>query len=103
MKTDKQERVTREHYAQLREQITREFGNEALNELILKSNAISLGVAVQIYPEKTMHQCIEMEERYYSRKLRSLRDLVYYMRIKNRRYNIHTTINSNYSNKNIID
>ena len=33
MKTDKQERVTREHYAQLREQITREFGEQVLNEL----------------------------------------------------------------------
>lgn len=33
MKTDKQERVTREHYAQLREQITREFGEHVLNEL----------------------------------------------------------------------
>ena len=29
----KQERVTREHYAQLREQITREFGEQVLNEL----------------------------------------------------------------------
>ena len=28
-----QERVTREHYAQLREQITREFGEQVLNEL----------------------------------------------------------------------
>ena len=33
MKTDKQDRVTREHYAQLREQITREFGEKVLNEL----------------------------------------------------------------------
>ena len=33
MKTDKQERVTREHYAQLREQITREFGEQILGEL----------------------------------------------------------------------
>ena len=33
MKTNKQERVTREHYAQLREQITREFGEQVLNEL----------------------------------------------------------------------
>lgn len=29
----KQERVTREHYAKLREQITREFGEQVLNEL----------------------------------------------------------------------
>lgn len=33
MKESKQERVTREHYAQLREQITREFGEQVLNEL----------------------------------------------------------------------
>lgn len=33
MKTEKQERVTREHYAQLREQITSEFGEQVLNEL----------------------------------------------------------------------
>ena len=31
----KQERVTREHYAQLREQITREFGEQVLGELEL--------------------------------------------------------------------
>ena len=30
---EKCERVTREHYAQLREQITREFGEQVLNEL----------------------------------------------------------------------
>ena len=34
----KQERVTREHYAQLREQITREFGEQVLNELELQVN-----------------------------------------------------------------
>lgn len=33
MKESEQERVTREHYAQLREQITREFGEQVLNEL----------------------------------------------------------------------
>lgn len=33
MKESKQEHVTREHYAQLREQITREFGEQVLNEL----------------------------------------------------------------------
>lgn len=38
MKTDKQERVTREHYAQLREQITREFGEQVLGELELQVN-----------------------------------------------------------------
>ena len=88
---------TRRHYEELCAAVEKEFGYDVLNEIILKSNAIALGIAVQIYPKKNMRQCIGLEERDYSRKLHYLRDLVCNLRKKNINYNIHKKINDNYA------
>ena len=88
MKTDKQERVTREHYAQLREQITREYGEKDLK--MMESIALTLC--------KQDHDCESITFR-----LHYLRWIVSELKKKSKKLNIHTLVNDNRPNCMIID
>lgn len=79
----KQERVTREHYAQLREQITREYGEN--DSKVMESIALTLC--------KQDHYCD-----YISSRLHYLRWIVSELKKKSKKFNIHTLVNDNRSN-----
>ena len=80
---EKCERVTREHYAQLREQITREYGEKDLKMM----ESIALTLCVQD------HDCESITLR-----LHYLRWIVSKLRMKNKKLNIHTLVNDNRPN-----
>ena len=80
---EKCERVTREHYAQLREQITREYGEKDLK--MMESIALTLC--------RQDHDCESITFR-----LHYLRWIVSKLRMKNKKLNIHTLVNDNRPN-----
>ena len=80
---EKCERVTREHYAQLREQITREYGEKDLK--MMESIALTLC--------RQNHDCESITFR-----LHYLRWIVSKLRMKNKKLNIHTLVNDNRPN-----
>ena len=85
---EKCERVTREHYAQLREQITREYGEKDLK--MMESIALTLC--------RQNHDCESITFR-----LHYLRWIVSKLRMKNKKLNIHTLVNDNRPNCMILD
>lgn len=80
---EKCERVTREHYAQLREQITRKFGEQDLK--VMESIALTLC--------RQDHDCV-----YTSSMLHYLRWIVSKLEQKSKKFNIHTLVNDNRPN-----
>ena len=84
----KQERVTREHYAKLREQIKREYGEKDLK--MMESIALTLC--------RQNHDCESINFR-----LHYLREIVSKLRMKNKKLNIHTLVNDNRPNCMITD
>ena len=88
MKESKQERVTREHYAQLREQLKREYGEKDLK--MMESIALTLC--------RQDHDCESITFR-----LHYLRWIVSKLKKKSKKLNIHTLVNDNRPNCMIID
>ena len=85
---EKCERVTREHYAQLREQITREYGEKDLK--MMESIALTLC--------RQNHDCESITFR-----LHYLRWIVSELKKKSKKLNIHTLVNDNRPNCMILD
>ena len=85
---EKCERVTREHYAQLREQITREYGEKDLK--MMESIALTLC--------RQDHDCESITFR-----LHYLRWIVSELKKKSKKLNIHTLVNDNRPNCMILD
>ena len=80
---EKCERVTREHYAQLREQIKHEYGEKDLK--MMESIALTLC--------RQNHDCESITFR-----LHYMRCIVSKLRMKNKKLNIHTLVNDNRPN-----
>lgn len=80
---EKCKRVTREHYAQLREQITREYGEKDLK--MMESIALTLC--------RQDHDCESITFR-----LHYLRWILSELKKKNKKLNIHTLVNDNRPN-----
>ena len=85
---EKCERVTREHYAQLREQITREYGEKDLK--MMESIALTL-----------CRQNHDFESITF--RLHYLRWIVSELKKKSKKLNIHTLVNDNRPNCMILD
>ena len=85
---EKCERVTREHYAQLREQLKREYGEKDLK--MMESIALTLC--------RQDHDCESITFR-----LHYLRWIVSKLKKKSKKLNIHTLVNDNRPNCMIID
>ena len=85
---EKCERVTREHYAQLREQITREYGEKDLK--MMESIALTLC--------RQNHDCESITFR-----LHYLRWIVSELKKKSKKLNTHTLVNDNRPNCMILD
>ena len=84
----KQERVTREHHAKFREQITREYGEKDLK--MMESIALTLC--------RQDHDCESI-----TFILHYLRWIVSELKKKSKKLNIHTLINDNRPNCMVID
>ena len=80
---EKCERVTRKHYAQLREQIMREYGEKDLK--MMESIALTLC--------RQNHDCESITFR-----LHYLRWILSELKKKNKKLNIHTLVNDNRPN-----
>ena len=85
---EKCDRVTREHYAQLREQIKREYGEKDLK--MMESIALTLC--------RQDHDCESITFR-----LHYLRWIVSELKKNSKKFNIHTLVNDNIPNCMITD
>ena len=94
---------TRKHYNELCKTIANEFGQKVLVELQTKAFIFALNQVLRIFPKKSFRQCNWVIDMDFSFRLRYMREVVCDFRIRNINYNIHTTINDNYPNRNVID
>lgn len=94
---------TRKHYNELCKTIENEFGQNVLVDLQTKAFVLACAKVVKWYPEKTFRQCNGILDADFYLKLKYMRELFCDTRIRNRKYNIHTTINDNYTNCMILD
>ena len=94
---------TRKHYNELCKTIANEFGQKVLVELQTKAFIFALNQVLRIFPKKSFRQCNCVIDMDFSFRLRYMREVVCDFRIRNINYNIHTTINDNYPNRNVID
>ena len=94
---------TRKHYNELCKTIANEFGQKVLVDLQTKSFIFALNQVMRLFPKKNFRQCNWVVDMDFQFRLRYMREVVCDFRIRNINYNIHTTINDNYSNRNVID
>ena len=94
---------TRKHYNELCKTIANEFGQKVLVDLQTKSFIFALNQVMRLFPKKNFRQCNWVIDMDFSFRLRYMREVVCDFRIRNINYNIHTTINDNYPNRNVID
>ena len=94
---------TRKHYNELCKTIANEFGQKVLVDLQTKSFIFALNQVMRLFPKKNFRQCNWVVDMDFQFRLRYMREVVCDFRIRNINYNIHTTINDNYPNRNVID
>lgn len=94
---------TRRHYNELCKTIANEFGQKILVDLQTKAFVFALSSVMRIFPKKNFRQCNWVIDMDFQFRLRYMREVVCDFRIRNKNYNIHTTINDNYHNRNVID
>ena len=94
---------TRKHYNELCKTIANEFGQKVLVDLQTKSFIFALNQVMRLFPKKNFRQCNWAVDMDFQFRLRYMREVVCDFRIRNINYNIHTTINDNYPNRNVID
>ena len=94
---------TRKHYNELCKTIANEFGKKVLVDLQTKSFIFALNQVMRLFPKKNFRQCNWVVDMDFQFRLRYMREVICDFRIRNINYNIHTTINDNYPNRNVID
>ena len=94
---------TRRHYNELCKTIANEFGQKVLVDLQTKAYIFALNQVLRIFPKKSFRQCSGIVDMDFQFRLRYMREVVCDFRIRNVEHNIHETVNSNYTNRNVID
>lgn len=94
---------TRRHYNELCKTISNEFGQKVLVDLQTKAYIFALNQVLRIFPKKSFRQCSGIVDMDFQFRLRYMREVVCDFRIRNVEHNIHETVNSNYTNRNVID
>lgn len=94
---------TRRHYNELCKTIANEFGQKILVDLQTKAFIFALSSVMRIFPKKNFRQCNWVVDMDFQFRLRYMREVVCDFRIRNVEHNIHETVNSNYTNRNVID
>lgn len=94
---------TRKHYNELCKTIANEFGQKVLVDLQTKAFIFALNQVMRLFPKKNFRQCNWVVDMDFQFRLRYMREVVCDFRMRNKNYNIHTTINDNYPNRNVID
>ena len=94
---------TRTHYNELCKTIANEFGQKVLVDLQTKAYIFALNQVLRIFPKKSFRQCSGIVDMDFQFRLRYMREVVCDFRIRNVEHNIHETVNSNYTNRNVID
>lgn len=94
---------TRKHYNELCKTIANEFGQKILVDLQTKAFIFALSSVLRIFPNKNFRQCNWVIDMDFSFRLRYMREVVCDFRVNNKKYNIHTKINDNYTNCMVIE
>ena len=94
---------TRKHYNELCKTIANEFGQKVLVDLQTKAYIFALNQVLRIFPKKSFRQCSGIVDMDFQFRLRYMREVVCDFRMRNVEHNIHETVNSNYTNRNVID
>lgn len=94
---------TRRHYNELCKTIANEFGQKILVDLQTKAFIFALSSVMRLFPKKSFRQCNWVIDMDFQFRLRYMREVVCDFRMNNKKYNIHTKINDNYTNCMVID
>ena len=94
---------TRKHYNELCKTIANEFGQKILVDLQTKAFIFALSSVLRIFPNKNFRQCNWVVDMDFQFRLRYMREVVCNFRVNNKKYNIHTKINDNYTNCMVIE
>ena len=94
---------TRRHYNEFCKTIANEFGQKILVDLQTKAFIFALSSVMRLFPKKSFRQCNWVIDMDFQFRLRYMREVVCDFRMNNKKYNIHTKINDNYTNCMIIN
>ena len=89
---------TRRHYNEFCKTIANEFGQKILVDLQTKAFIFALSSVMRLFPKKSFRQCNWVIDMDFQFRLRYMREVVCDFRMNNKKYNIHTKINDNYTN-----